>query len=45
MGMPHLWTSCNGEKAPEVCPVCKYAQSYFEVHAKLLISLVSIQYI
>ncbi|MDD2534426.1 MAG: ferritin family protein [Eubacteriales bacterium] len=22
-----------GKKAPEVCPVCKYAQSYFEVHA------------
>lgn len=21
-----------GEKAPEVCPVCKYSQAYFEVH-------------
>ncbi len=21
-----------GEKAPEVCPVCKYSQSYFEIH-------------
>ena len=21
-----------GTKAPEVCPVCKYSQSYFEVH-------------
>lgn len=23
-----------GKKAPEVCPVCKYAQSYFELHTK-----------
>ena len=23
-----------GTKAPEVCPVCKYRQSYFEVHTK-----------
>ena len=23
-----------GTKAPEVCPVCKYIQSYFEVHTK-----------
>lgn len=22
-----------GKKAPDVCPVCKYSQSYFEVHA------------
>ena len=21
-----------GTKAPEVCPVCSYSQSYFEVH-------------
>ena len=21
-----------GTKAPEVCPVCKYSQAYFEVH-------------
>ncbi|MBR5468393.1 MAG: [Firmicutes bacterium] len=23
-----------GKKAPEVCPVCSYSQSYFEVHAE-----------
>ena len=23
---------CVGFKAPEVCPVCKYSQSFFEVH-------------
>ncbi|MDY5931818.1 MAG: [FeFe] hydrogenase, group A [Candidatus Ornithospirochaeta sp.] len=23
-----------GTKAPDVCPVCKYSQSYFEVHTK-----------
>ena len=23
-----------GKKAPEVCPICAYAQSYFEVHAE-----------
>ena len=23
-----------GTSAPEVCPVCSYSQSYFEVHKK-----------
>jgi rubrerythrin len=34
-----MWECSNcghiviGKKAPELCPVCKHAQSYFKIHA------------
>ena len=31
VGVPCLRSSCDRQKAPEVCPVCKVSQSFFEV--------------
>ena len=34
VGMPYLRPSCHGRKSSRSCPVCGYAQSYFEVRAE-----------